>query len=87
MNKRVVATWNVENMDQMMVALHEALSDALASGHHSSTVFPNKLRTDLVEETLSDGSTVMNLRFHDGARNLADAFSTLGKYVPAKDFV
>jgi hypothetical protein len=72
----VLTTWNVENMQQMMVALSEAMEDAKNLGHHPSTVYPNKLRLALVEEALSDGSTVVNLYFHDGAR---DRFTALGR--------
>ena len=76
MCKTVLTTWNVENMEQMMVALNEAMEDAKNLGHHASTVYPNKLRLALVEEVLRDGSTVVNLYFHDGVR---DQFTTLGR--------
>ena len=70
MAKTVLATWNVENMEQMMEALKQAMADAKALGHHASTVYPNKLRLALVEETLTDGSPVVNLYFHDGGTAL-----------------
>lgn len=79
MSKQVLTTWNVENMEQMMVALTEAMVDAAAAGHHPSTVYPNKLRVALVEETLTDGSTVLNLHFHEGTRDLASVFGVLGR--------
>lgn len=75
-NRTVLTTWNVENMEQMMAALTEALDEAKSLGHHSSTVYPNKLRLALVEETLTDGSTVVNLCFHDGVR---DRFTVPGR--------
>lgn len=76
MNKVVLATWNVENLEQMVPALNEALAEAQSRGHHPSTVYPNKLRVALVEETLTDGSTVANLYFHDGVR---DRFTVPGR--------
>ena len=76
MCKTVLTTWNVENMEGMMVALGEAMEDAKNLGHHPSTVYPNKLRLALVEESLTDGSTVVNLNFHDGVR---DQFTTFGR--------
>lgn len=76
MSKQVLTTWNVENMEQMMSVLGEAMADAKTLGHHPSTVYPNKLRLALVEEILTDGSTVVNLYFHDG---VPDQFTVLGR--------
>jgi hypothetical protein len=76
MSRVVLATWNVENMEQMLPALNEALADAASLGHHPSTVYPNKRRLALVEETLSDGSTVVNLYFHEGVQ---DRFTLPGR--------
>jgi len=79
MSKQVLTTWNVENMEQMMVALTEAVDEAGRLGHHPSTVYPNMLQVALVEETLTDGSTVLNLHFHEGTRDLASVFGVLGR--------
>lgn len=76
MNKTVLTTWNVEDMEQMMTALREAMEEAASLGHHPTTLYPNKLRVALVEEALSDGSTVLNLYFHDGVR---DQFTVVGR--------
>ena len=67
MNKEVIATWNVNDIEGMITALQEARMIAATEGHHPSTVYSDKRRVTLVRETLTDGSHVMNLHFFDGA--------------------
>ncbi|RUV65811.1 hypothetical protein EOA64_00245 [Mesorhizobium sp. M1A.F.Ca.IN.022.02.1.1] len=70
MNKEVVEAWEFDNADELSIAVGQAVMLANSEGHKPDTVYTeNKRRMTLVRETLSDGSTVMNLYFFDGERN------------------
>ena len=66
MSKYVVEAWNVEDAEQLMSAIGEALEIAKGEGHSPDTVYPNRRRVTLVRETLSDGSKVMKICMFDG---------------------
>lgn len=66
----VVQTWKYENLEDMLDTLRDVKSVAGLFGHRADTVYPDQLQVSLVEVTLSDGSTVMNLQFHNGARGI-----------------
>jgi hypothetical protein len=48
------------NLEELAAAVRLATADAKAMGHHASTVYANA-RLLLTEDTLTDGSTVLNL--------------------------
>jgi hypothetical protein len=73
MTKEVISVWNVSDLATMRDAIADALETAKMLGHDPSTVYPDKLRLALVQETLTDGSHVLNLYFHDGGRELLRA--------------
>lgn len=70
MSKRVMQVWQFDDCETLRCAIVDALDYATSLGHHASTVYPNKGRMTLVEETLSDGSKVLNLCLFDAPSNL-----------------
>ena len=72
MSKTVVNIYDVRTLEDLTRVLGHITQDAQLYGHHPSTVYPDKLRLALVEETLSDGSKVLNLCFSDGCERMAD---------------
>lgn len=67
--KEVVEAWDFGNADELLIAVGQAVMLSKEDGHQADTVYTeNKRRMTLIRETLSDGSTVMNLYFFDGDR-------------------
>lgn len=59
-----VATWSFNTAEELVAALEAALDAANDEGHADNTVLLGNVRAmTLVRETLSDGSTVMNINF------------------------
>jgi hypothetical protein len=61
MSKEVLSAKSFCNAEELQKALGYMLGDAAALGHHPTTVYVNKGRITLVEETLSDDSKVLNI--------------------------
>lgn len=62
----VTTTFKVPTLADLITALTDIEREATARGHDASTVYANIHRIALVEERLTDGSTVLNLDFAEG---------------------
>jgi len=63
LTKEVIKTWNVENLESLIGALHDAAALAVLLGHHPASVVPNLIHLTLVQQELSNGSKVLDLNF------------------------
>lgn len=62
----IVGNWEVRTAEELLAALQVATEFAghkANGGHHASTIYTGVDRMVLAEETLTDGSKVMNLTF------------------------
>lgn len=70
MSKEFLWIWTVETLAGITAALESVHQEAKARGHHPETVYV-KHRLVLIEETLTDGSKVMNLHIGEHERSTA----------------
>lgn len=63
MDRKVCTTWAVSDMEQLEKAVFEVVEIASRRGHHPAVVYPNVGKVELIEGALTDGSTVMDVRF------------------------
>ena len=71
MSKEVLWIWTVETLTGLAFAVEDARREANARGHHPETVYV-KHRIFAIEETLADGSKVMNLHIGEHERSAAN---------------
>jgi hypothetical protein len=70
MTEEVIQVWNIKVLEDMMDAIIDVEQTVDLRGSHSSIVYPNMHRVELVEETLTDGSKVLHLHFSEAPLSL-----------------
>lgn len=61
MPKEILESFQAETLEELATLVEDAIAAAKAAGHDADTVYLPKSKVDLVEETLTDGSKVLNL--------------------------
>lgn len=64
MTTEIIESRDPSNLEELCEALHDMIVLAKSEGHSPETVYLGLSGVTLVRETLTDGSTVMNIKFH-----------------------